>query len=208
MIVEAAAVRLVEDLGDGRCLYEMVEGEHAGALVVGPRHLPELRPGPGAGGRPRLRREYWQLDRRARREADRRAEDLLESFLDDDQRRHRRTTGHFWVDTALGWLRLGRMYDLRLRPTDHPNQEMAMCVVPAGWSTRRHSTPPGDFWVNVLLAAVHQPEEFVRVAVVQWDLLPLAPSGRPCDACGASAPFVVRHHRWLCARCGIAPASR
>lgn len=194
MQVDAGHLRALERLGGGRTLYEVIGGPHAGAQVVGPDdpRAPSYA--------------FWQMSRAEQREAERRAEELLDSLLDDRQREQRRALrGAFWVDGPLGWLRLGRLYDLRLRPAHRPEWEQAMCVVPLGWDERRPPTPTADLWVNVLLMALHAPDEFRRVAIVHRDTRRLTASGRPCDRCGS--PFAARPGGWACRACVRQPAT-
>lgn len=194
MRVDAGHLRVLERLGGGRTLYEVVAGPHAGAEVVGPDD-----PRAAAG-------EFWQMSRPEQHAAARRAEELLDSLLDDRQREQRRALrGAFWVDGPLGWLRLGRLYDLRLRPVDRPSFEQAMCVVPVNWDPRQPAVPVGDVWVNLLLMALHAPEEFRRVAIVHRDTRRLTASGRPCDRCGS--PFAARPGGWACRACVRQPAT-
>lgn len=188
MHVDAGHLRVLERLGGGRTLYEVVGGPHAGAQVVGPDdpRTPAVA--------------FWQLTRPEQQAAARRADELLESMLDDAQRvQRRRSRGAFWADSPMGWLRLGRLYDLRLRPVDRPAFEQAMCVVPVNWDPRRPAVPVGDVWVNLLLMALHAPDEFRRVAIVHRDVGRLSPSGRPCDRC--ASPFSPRPGGWECRSC-------
>lgn len=188
MHVDAGHLRVLERLGGGRTLYEVMAGPHTGAEVVGPDD-----PRAAAG-------EYWQLSPTDQRSAAQRADDLLDSMLDETQRdQRRRLRGAFWVDTSVGWLRLGQLYDLRLRPRLKPCFEESMCVVPAGWHGRRPPVPTGDVWVNLLLMALHAPEDFRRVAIVHNQISVLKTSDRPCDVCGSA--FSPCLGGWCCRRC-------
>ena len=134
--------RLVEDIPDWGALVEVVGGEHHGAQVL---LVPAARVLPGVTPRERpevaLRRPLRLVDGRAgpvpvtrraeagwRAEAARRAEELLESLLDDDQRADWWRRRRFWVTTPFGAVELGRVSDLRFDDLD--GRHLVLCVLP------------------------------------------------------------------------------
>lgn len=94
--------------------------------------------------------------------AELRAFKLLESLLTEVQATQWRRWRCFWVDSAQGPVRFGRLHDLRFWPADHPGEEWSVCVVPAG-----PPLPVGDVWSNLLLALAVAPDTFWRVANVR-----------------------------------------
>ena len=204
MQLDLGRYELIEPFADGRLLVIPAEGPQAGTLVVVgesnrepeaarmgylPRSRPPARrtapaPARGAAGRPAarpaVRHEAPVAARRDPRTrflplAERRALDLLESLLNHIQTVQWRRWGAFWVDTPRGPVRLGRLHDLRFRPTSHPAEEWSLCVVPTG-----RPLPIGDVWSNLLLALSVQPEHFFRTANVRARALPLSPP-HPCQ---------------------------
>jgi hypothetical protein len=154
------SLRLVEDIADWGILVEVVGGEHRGAtvlLVPATRILPgdAARPGAAAGRPARLRNGDVVTTEHA---ATHRAEALLESLLDDDQRTAWRRRRGFWVPTPYGAVELGRVSHLRFNRVD--GRHLVLCVVPA------HSSdlPIADIWTNLLLVLRGEPRRFFEVA--------------------------------------------
>jgi hypothetical protein len=156
------SLRLVEDIPDWGTLVEVVGGEHHGAtvlLVPATRVLPgatsRSRAAPAAGRPARLRNGDIVTTEHA---AVRRAEALLESLLDDDQRAAWRSRRGFWVPTPYGAVELGRVSHLRFTSLD--GRHLVLCVVPA------HSSdlPTADIWTNLLLVLRAEPRRFFEVA--------------------------------------------
>lgn len=92
--------------------------------------------------------------------AHRRANELLESLLDEHQLASWRATNQFWVSGPFGHVRLGRLYDLTHRRSGHPDR--SLCVVPRGHSR----LPEPDVWTNLLLILRGAPQKFFQVAKV------------------------------------------
>ncbi|HEY5026206.1 MAG TPA: hypothetical protein VII76_14620 [Acidimicrobiales bacterium] len=160
------SLHLVEDIPDWGALVEVVGGEHHGArvlLVPAARVLPRVTPAPSRAAGPRhlVRLTHQGLvtahdSRRA--EADRRAEGLLESLLDDDQREQWRSRRRFSVRTPYGIVELGRVSHLRFDDLD--GGHLVLCVVPL----RSSELPPADIWTNLLLVLRGEPRRFFDVA--------------------------------------------
>jgi hypothetical protein len=88
------------------------------------------------------------------------ADRLLESLLDDQQRRDRRAFGRWWVEVDRGWLQMGgNPHDLRLRLRSAPNTPWSLCVV-----VTDPTLPPGDVWSTLLLTATANSDVFFKVA--------------------------------------------
>ncbi len=160
------SLRLVEDIPDWGALVEVVGGEHHGARVllvpvarVLPRavardegHLARRRPMAPTRGR------LGAPGRSQRAEADRRAEALLVSLLDHNQRADWRRRRRFWVGSPYGAVELGRVSYLRFDA--HDGRHFTLCVVPTGVS----NLPDADIWTNLLLVLRAEPERFFDVA--------------------------------------------
>jgi hypothetical protein len=153
---------LVEDVPDWGILVELVGGEHHGANVL---LVPAARILPGDTSRQRRRPSTRPVPRLGNGrvatiedDAGRRAETLLESLLDDDQRAAWRSRRCFWVLTPYGSVELGRVSDLRFDTLD--GHHLVLCVVPA------HSSdlPVADMWTNLLLVLRGEPRRFFEVA--------------------------------------------
>jgi hypothetical protein len=154
------SISVLEDLGNGRTLVEIVGGDHDGDRVV----VTSCDRGP------EIRALAWYLDgdevsapvKHALRSPDEKAKELLESLLSvnqlDQWRRHRR----FWVPTPHGSVELGSLFNLRFR-RNASHSEFVLCVVPEGVETRR-DLPEADIWINLLLALRNDPDKFFRVA--------------------------------------------
>lgn len=168
----------VEALPDGRELHVRADGS---VVVVG---VAQARPHPVPGvdwirrdaPRPRPRRgrrpggiHFRALDpddlaRRGtaftRRLAHDRANALLRSLLDPDQRAEYERTGYFWVDVPQGRLRFGRLFSIRFEPRGTQTFRL-LCVVPSGYE----DLPIPDIWANLLLAVRDDPARFFAVAI-------------------------------------------
>ncbi len=161
------SLRLVEDIPEWGALVEVVGGEHHGArtlLVPADRVLPHATTGTRRLVPP-VRRPLRLVDDRTvgsaasgRAEADRRAEALLESLLDDGQRAEWRVRRRFWVPTPFGPVELGRVSDLRF--DRHDGRRLVLCVVPR----RFGDLPDADIWTNLLLVLRGEPRRFFDVA--------------------------------------------
>jgi hypothetical protein len=154
------SVAVVEDLGAGRTLVEIVGGNHDGEhVVVVPS---DLRTG--------IRSLVWYLDgaeisetvRHGLRSPDEKASELLESLLSPRQLDQWRARRHFWVPTPHGSVQLGSPFNLRFRGRAS-NGELVLCVIPEGLEARP-DLPEADIWINLLLMLRHDPDEFFRVA--------------------------------------------
>ncbi|MFA5885975.1 MAG: hypothetical protein WDA60_19145 [Acidimicrobiia bacterium] len=163
----AAEVVLDLELPDGRHLVVFADGRE---VVVG---RAGARPHPVAGWewldrpptRPRTNAALPTPRRlpRVTPAADRRARELLESLLTEEQRDDYRRTGRFWVPTPRGPVRLGELYRLVHRPVDRPHLEHVLCVVPRTYA----DLPLPDVWTNLLLTLAVEPDRFFDVAVFQ-----------------------------------------
>lgn len=151
-------LRFLERASHQWSLYEVLSGPRAGTTVAGHHGLA----GDGVGEP----LPYAYLPPQRRQEADRRAEELLESLLEPGQLRSWRTVRRFSVPTPMGTVELGKLYDLRYRP-ESGGQPRSLCVVPAGWERGPQETPVADVWTNLLLLLRHDPEQFFRVANVR-----------------------------------------
>lgn len=153
------ALELLDELPGRGLLVRVAAGPCAGHVVLvvsGPPPAPSAarrRPSPSNRSQ---RPQRVSAARSARSQAV--AEDLLWSLLDPAQRQSWTRFGVFWVDTPRGKVRLGRLYDLRVRSPRGP--ERSICVVPADHAT----LPAADVWSNLLLALRHDPDRFFRVA--------------------------------------------
>ena len=94
------------------------------------------------------------------------AECLLVSLLDDEQRLTWRTKRRFQLSTRYGVLELGALHNMAFWPEGprwepgHPKQ-LYLCVVPQGNIKR---LPEADVWTNLLLVVRAEPERFLAVA--------------------------------------------
>ncbi len=160
------SIRLVEEVPDWGVLVELVGGEHSGAnvlLVPAARILPGART---AEESPPPRRRLVRLthdrfvapEEKGRADANRRAEALLVSLLDADQRADWGSRRRFWVENPYGAVELGRVSHLRF--VAHDGRRFTLCVVPTGVS----NLPDADVWTNLLLALGADPERFFDVA--------------------------------------------
>lgn len=154
------SISVLEDLGNGRTLVQIVGGDHDGDRVV----VTSRDRGP------EIRALAWYLDgdevsapvKHFLRSPDDKATELLESLLSDKQlnqwRRHRR----FWVPTLHGPVELGSLFSLRFR-SNTTKRDFVLCAIPEGIEVRR-DLPESDIWVNLLLVLRDDPNEFFRVA--------------------------------------------
>jgi len=158
--------RLVEDIPDWGALVEVVGGEHNGSsvlLVPASRILPRATP---PQREELLRRRLVRLthdrfvtpEETRKVDAARRADALLESLLDTDQRADWRSRRRFWVGTPYGVVELGRLSHLRFDSND--GHHFVLCVVPKSFS----DLPNADVWTNLLLVLRAEPERFFDVA--------------------------------------------
>ena len=100
------------------------------------------------------------------------ADRLLESLLDDQQRRDRLRYRRWWVEVDRGWVQLGGSpHAIRFRPREAPTKEWSLCVV-----TADPTLPPGDVWTTLLLTATASPDTFFGVA--NWSR-PVGPTPPP-----------------------------
>ena len=178
----------VETLPDGRELRVLADGS---VLVVGvaqarPHPVPGvdwIRRDPPPARRRRVARpgaihsrtiDPTTIDRGTwafgRRVAHERAQVLLLSLLDADQRADYERTKTFWVDVPQGRLRFGRLYSIRFEPRG-TNTVRILCVVPK----RHHELPGPDIWANLLLAARDDPARFFAVAVDRTPAIAVRP---------------------------------
>ncbi|HSZ35600.1 MAG TPA: hypothetical protein VK773_00805 [Acidimicrobiales bacterium] len=94
------------------------------------------------------------------------AEDLLVSLLDSEQRLAWREKKRFRLSTPYGVLELGALHNMAFWPKgphwdpDRPGQ-VHLCVVPSG---RIDRLPEADIWTNLLLVVRAEPERFFGVA--------------------------------------------
>jgi hypothetical protein len=187
------SLHLVEDIPDWGVLVEVVGGEHHGATVL---LVPAARVLPGATSRPRAEPPAGRPARHRNGDivttehaAGQRAEALLESLLDDDQRAAWRSRRGFWVPTPYGQVELGRVSHLRF--TGHDGRHLVLCVVPA------HSSdlPAADIWTNLLLVLRGEPRRFFEVANYcvpgrAWQPGPV-PLPAPASSTGPAPPRAV-----------------
>jgi hypothetical protein len=124
-------------------LVELVGGIYSGEVVLLVHEPPvpplDLAPGESLEGRMAARK-------------------LLESLLDGGQLAQWRRSGIFWVPTPFGRIRLGRVFDIRLRRSGR--DPIRICVVPE----RFEELPQEDIWVNLLLVLRSDPKHFFEVA--------------------------------------------
>jgi hypothetical protein len=168
------AILIDETLPDGRRLVVCADGREEVVGRAGPRPHPVsgwswLGPHPAQPPPPRARTRPAPPPIGPRRRpvvspaAERRARELLESLLTEEQRDDYRRTGRFWVPTPRGPVRLGELYRLVHRPIDRPGVEDMLCVVPRSYA----DLPLPDVWTNLLLTLAVEPERFFAVAVLQ-----------------------------------------
>jgi hypothetical protein len=158
--------RLVEDVPDWGALVALVGGEHHGAnvlLVPAARVLPRATIREGSQlARRRLGRlvddRLVAPEESRKAEANRRAEALLVSLLDPDQRVDWERRRRFWVESPHGAVELGRVSHLRFDA--HDGRHFTLCVVPTGVS----KLPDADIWTNLLLVLRAEPVRFFDVA--------------------------------------------
>jgi len=178
---------VVEDLGGGRQLVEVTEGDLRGQTVVLTstpssrlRSLEALASDPlgvDAGFWDRIGPNWRGPDGRGPRPprdprvAGRRARSLLRSVLDERQRADYDLTGHFDVPTPYGVVRLGTLYHLGFTRSD--GRRFRCCVVPRGM----HGLPIDDIWVNLTLVLRADPDQFFAVA--NWHDVDPVHGGRP-----------------------------
>jgi hypothetical protein len=160
------SIRLVEDIPDWGVLVGLVGGEYNGAnilLVPAAGILPGARIGEESRA-PRRRLVRLTHDRfvapeeTRQAEANRRAEALLVSLLDPDQRADWGSRRRFWVENPYGAVELGRVSHLHFVAND--GRHFTLCVVPTGVS----NLPDADVWTNLLLVLRADPERFFDVA--------------------------------------------
>ena len=159
------SLRLVEEIPAWGTLVALVGGEHHGANIL---LVPAARVLPGdtwrAASPPSERRRWRLLDDdhtrrdRARAEATRRADALLESLLGEQQRAQWLSRRRFWVETPFGEVELGRISHLRFNGVDRT--PLVLCVLP----TRSSELPDADIWTSLLLVLRAEPRRFFDVA--------------------------------------------
>lgn len=104
-----------------------------------------------------------------------RARELLETRLSERQRDRLQRTGTFWVFTRRSWVRLGTLYDLRVRSSRTPWVERSTCVVTEDF----HRRPVDDLWSELLAWLAVDPGGFLRIGNPQpCRTLPPVPSSR------------------------------
>jgi hypothetical protein len=88
------------------------------------------------------------------------ADQLLRSLLDAEQRNSWHIKRRFRIETPYGVLQLGAMHNMRfwLRAE---RRELNLCVVPTG---DLGGLPEADIWTNLLLVVRAEPERFFSVA--------------------------------------------
>lgn len=139
---------VLEELGHGRRLVRFTDGPQTGSeVVLVPRPIPGV-------SRVGYRHAPPPLSQRA----ERRAEALLVSLLNDDQRADWCARHRFVVDTPYGTVEFGELYDLRFVATS--GGEYRLCVLPKGAT----GLPEGDVWSNLLLFIQRDPKWFFTVA--------------------------------------------
>ncbi len=100
-----------------------------------------------------------------------RARELLATRCTERQRATYERTGTFWVLTPVAWVRLGTLYDLRVRTMRSPWTQRATCVVTERFDER----PIDDLWTELLGWLAVDPAGFLRIGNPQ----PCAQVGRP-----------------------------
>jgi hypothetical protein len=151
---------MLEDLGRGFTLVEVVGGGHDGERIVVTSCDRELG----------IRSLAWYLEgdevsapvKHALRSPDDKANELLESLLSSKQLNQWRKRGRFWVPTPHGSVEMGSLFNLRFSGNASKG-EFVLCVVPEGLE-RRRDLPEADIWINLMLMLRHDPDEFFRVA--------------------------------------------
>lgn len=154
------SVSVVQDLGGGRTLVQVVGGTYDGSMVV-------LTP---ASERSGIRSISWYLEgdglpaptRRAPMSPADRANELLESLLCQKQLEDWRRRKHFWVRTPRGSVELGTVSHLRFIDSTR-DRELILCVLPGGDNDEAR-LPEADIWTNLLLMLHSDPERFFRTA--------------------------------------------
>lgn len=91
--------------------------------------------------------------------AEARARELLVSLLTPRQVHRLEATGTWWVFTPLAWIRLGILYDIRVRTRRAPSVERSTCVVTEGFALR----PLDDMWCELVAWLAIDPTSFLRV---------------------------------------------
>jgi hypothetical protein len=95
-------------------------------------------------------------------EAQERAEDVLESLLDDRQRADRRRRGLFWMATPFGTVRLGRYMDVRFQPRVEADVSYVLCLDFEG--PYANWIPKADLWASTALQLAAQPQHVLGSA--------------------------------------------
>ena len=146
-----SAFEVVAEHPDGRVTLRFAEGALAGRCVTA------------------FRDEQCAPSRR-RLTPRQKAEQLLISLLDEEQRLAWRAGKRFRLSTPYGVLELGALHNMAFWPTgrhwagERPKQ-LHLCVVPLG---RTERLPEADIWTNLLLVVRAEPERFFAVA--NWRL--------------------------------------
>jgi hypothetical protein len=175
-------VELLEAFGNGSRLVRILEGPRRGELVL-------------AAGSVVL--EVAADDRciepRVTAGAQQRARMLLRSQLSTRQLDRLDRTGTFWVCTPVALVRLGTLYDLRVRTRRAPLVERSTCVVTDGFQRR----PIDDLWAELLAWLAVDVRGFLTVGNPQPCRAPLrAPARR-----GELVPWLERvRERWRAQR--------
>lgn len=115
---------------------------------------------------------WTALDMLDRRESEKRANDLLISLLDTDQRTQLNETGSFAARTEIGTFIFDLTGAVSLVPVDDPCTEIRLCVAPAN----ARGIPPSDICISLLLSVVSDPAAFLETAnVIESETHEIAP---------------------------------
>jgi hypothetical protein len=140
-------VELLEAFRNGARLVRVLDGPRRGEVVLAAGDVAlEVVADVAVGGAPSA-------------EARARARALLTSLLSERQRDRLERTGTFWVVTPVALVRLGALYDLRVRTRRAPLVERSTCVVTDRFSER----PVDDLWTELLAWLAVDPAGFLRV---------------------------------------------
>jgi hypothetical protein len=144
----ASAFEIVAEHPDGRITLRFTEGVLAGRCVTA------------------FSEEHCTLVYERPLTPREKAERLLVSLLDNQQRLAWHAKRRFRLSTPYGVLELGALHNMAFWPSGphwdpgHPKQ-LYLCVVPRGDFKR---LPEADIWTNLLLVVRAEPERFFTVA--------------------------------------------